>query len=198
MNRILLRVAASASLWTATGAALAAEHGDAEPSIFAGSLGNSLVTLIIFGLVVFVLGKLAWRPLLRVLDERERSIRESLEDARSERAQADELLKQYTEQIEKARAEGAEIVEQGKRNAVEAARRIQEEARQDSQATVERGLREIKLAADTAKKDIYDLAAELAVDVAGRIIAKELSPKDHEGLVAESLDRMRDSGAKLN
>ncbi len=198
MNRMILRVLPTAMLLLVVGVAVASEQGDAEPSIFAGSLGNSLVTLIIFGLVLFILGKFAWGPLLRVLAEREETIRESLEDAKRERNEAQQLLEKYTARIEEARAEASEIVEVGRRNGEETARRIQSEARQDAAATVERGLREIKLATDGAKKEIYDLAAELAVDVAGRIINKELSPADHKELVAESLERMRERDAKLN
>ena len=180
------------------GAATAAEHGGEAPNLFAGTTGNIIVTLIIFGLVLLILGKFAWGPLLRVLAEREQTIRESLEDAKHERDEAQKLLEQYTERIEKARVEASEIVEAGRRNGEETARRIQVEARAEAAATVERGLREIKLATDGAKKEVYDLAAELAVDVAGRIIRKELSPADHKELVAESLERMRERDAKLN
>ena len=181
------------------GAALAAEEGHGEPpNLFAGTPGNVLVTLVIFGIVVFMLGKYVWPPMMSVLEKREQTIRESLEDAKREREAAEDLLKKYTEQIEKAKSEAAEIIEKGRRNGEDVSRRIQEEARKEAQATVERGLREIQLAADAARKDVYDLASQLAVDVAGRIIKKELSAKDHEKLVAESLDRMRQSGAKMN
>ena len=172
-------------------------HGE-QPSLFAGSLGNSIVTLIIFGLVVFILGKFAWPHLMHVLAEREQTIRESLEDAKREREQAEVLLEKYRQQIEQARVEASEIVDGGRRNAEEVGRRVQEEARREAGQMVERAKREIQLAADAAKKDVYDLTAELAVDVARRIVRKELSPEDHKDLVAESLERMRKRDAKLN
>ena len=180
-------------------AALAAEHGAAEePSIFAGNLGNALWTLIIFGLVVVVLGKYAWGPILNVLNERERKIRESLEAARREREEAERLLEKYTQQIEQARSEASKIVEAGRKNGEEAARRIQEQARQEAAEIVERARHEIELATEAAKREVYDLAAELAVEVAGRIIKKELKPEDHKALVAESIERMKAGGAELN
>lgn len=172
--------------------------GEGEPTIFEGTIGNFLITLIIFGLVIFTLGKFAWPHLTRVLAEREQTIRESLEDAKREREQAEELLRKYQQQLELARAEATELVDAGRRNAEEVGRRVQEEARQEAAQMVERAKREIKLAADAAKADVYELTAELAVDVARRIIRKELSAADHKDLVTESLERMRQRDAKLN
>jgi F-type H+-transporting ATPase subunit b len=172
--------------------------GEGEPTIFEGTIGNFLITLIIFGLVIFVLGKFAWPHLMRVLAEREQTIRESLEDAKREREEAEVLLEKYRQQIEQARVEASKIVDAGRRNGEVVGRRVQEEARREAAQMVERAKREIQLAADAAKKDVYDLSAELAVDVARRIIRKELSPEDHKDLVAESLERMRERDAKLN
>ena len=174
--------------------ALASEAQEQEPSIFAGNLGNVVVTLIIFGLVIAVLGKLAWRPLLTVLNERERSIRESLETARRERQAAEEVMARYSAQLEKAREEASAIVDEGRRDGEAVRRRIHEEARGQANEIIERARREIRLATDAALKELYDHTADLAVKLAGGIIRKELSVEDHRRLVAESLDRMRAAG----
>lgn len=186
----------------------AAAHGDAghgeaagahgEPNILSGDLGNIFFTALIFLIVVAVLGKFAWKPVLSVLQEREKTIRESLEHAKRERVEAEVLLAKYTKQIEAARTEASKIVDAGRRNAEEVARKVQDDARKEAGEMVNRALREIQLATDTAKEEVYDLAAELAVDVAGRIIRKKLSPEDHQELVRESLERMRAEDAKLN
>jgi F-type H+-transporting ATPase subunit b len=189
-----LTQAVCGALWLAT-PALAAEG---EPDIFAGGIGNAIITLVIFVSVVLILGKYAWPPLMRVLSERERTIRESLEDAKREREEAERVLEKYTRQIEQARVEASKIVDAGRRNAEEVARRVHEEARDEAGQMVVRARREIQLAADAAKKEVYDLAAELAVDVAGRIIRKELSAADHKELVAESLARMRAEEAETD
>ena len=179
--------------------AIAAEDAPgAEPDILEGTIGNFVITLIIFGTVILVLGKFAWPRVLNVLNEREKHIRESLEHARREREEAERVLEKYTRQIEQARVEASGIVDAGRRNAQEVGRRVQEEARQEAVQMVERAKREIQLATDAAKKEGYDLAAELAVDVAGRIIRKELSPQEHKELVEESLARMRAEDAKMN
>lgn len=169
-----------------------------KPNIFGGGIGNALITLVIFGSVVYILGTKAWPPVLRLLDERERSIRDSLESARKERTDAEALLEQYTAQIQHAREEATAIVDEGRRDAQEVRRRIQEEARDEAQGLVERARREIRLATDAAVKELYDRTADLAVQVASGIVKKELNASDHKHLVTESLERMSAEQPKLN
>lgn len=184
-------------IWLAFAAPVLGTEG-AKPDIFAGGIGNAIVTLLVFAAVVFILGKYAWPPLMRVLAEREKTIRESLEDAKREREEAERVLEKYTRQIEQARSEASGIVDAGRRNAEEVGRRVQAQTRQEAAQMVERAKREIRLATGAAKKEVYDLAAELAVAVAGRIIRKKLSPQDHKELVQESLERMQSQEAKMN
>jgi len=181
--------------------ALAAEgeaHAE-QPSIMAGDVGNIVATLIIFLLVVGILGRYAWGPLLRILQDRERTIRESLESARRDRESAERLLDEYKRQIEQARAEATAIVDEGRRDAEEARRRIHDEARSEANQMIERARREIRLAADSAVKDIYDQMADVTTRVAATLVERELSPKDHEKFIADSLEQMKHSGGpKLN
>lgn len=196
LTRDFIRASGGAILLAFAVPVLGAE--EAKPDIFEGGIGNAIVTLLVFAAVVFILGKYAWPPLMRVLSEREKVIRESLEDAKREREEAERVLEKYTRQIEQARVEASKIVDAGRRNAEEVARRVHEEARDEAGQMVVRARREIQLATDAAKKEVYDLATELAVDVAGRIIRKELSAADHKELVAESLARMRAEEAKTD
>lgn len=178
--------------------ALAAEGGAAEPSIFAGTIGNAIVTLIIFALVITILGRLAWAPMLKLLNDRERRIRESLENAKREREEAEQLLADYRAQLDKAKSEAGGIIEQGRRDAEEVRRRIQDEARGEADQMIARAKREIELATESAKSEVYDLAADLAVGVASRVIEKELSADDHRALISESLKRIAAEKPKLN
>ncbi|MFH1748941.1 MAG: F0F1 ATP synthase subunit B [Planctomycetota bacterium] len=191
--QIFTRAVLAAILLIAVAPALAAGE-DAEPSIFAGSLGNALVTFIIFMLVILILGRFAWKPLLRVLHDREQAIRDSLESAKHEREQAEKLLADYQAQLDKAREDASALVDEGRRDAEVVRQRLQAEARQQAAEILGRAKREIKLATDTAIKELYDQTAELSVKVAAGIIGKELSLADHRDLVAEALEKMKDSG----
>lgn len=173
-----------------------AAHADPhKPSVFSGGIGNAIITLIIFGVVVSVLGRYAWPQLLRVLEERERTIRSSLEDARRLKTDAEKMMADYQRKIDAARQEATAIVDEGRRDAAEVRRRMQEEARKESAEMIERARREIRLATDAAIKDLYDRTADLAVQVAAGIVRKSLNADDHRRLVDESLERMKSADA---
>lgn len=187
----------SACAFASEGAAGGEGGGTIIEKIFRGGVGNAVITLIIFGVVVYILGTKAWPPLLRVLGEREQTIRESLEAARRERQEAEKRLAEYEARLDRARAEASAIVDEGRRDAEAVRRRIHEEARRESDEMIARARREIQLATDAAKKDVYDLAGELAVELAGRVIQKQLSAQDHRELLRESLESIR-AGGKMN
>jgi F-type H+-transporting ATPase subunit b len=175
------------------GAAFAQEaahgaEGGGESNLFAGDVGNAVWTLVIFLLVLFVLGKYAWGPILGGLQSREAFIRDSLEKAKHERDAAEALLRDYEQRLANSRAEATAIVEEGRRDAEAVRRRIEEEAKREGDRMIERARREIQIAVDTATKDLYSLAARLATEMAGRILGRELTPADHERLIGEAID----------
>ena len=180
-----------------TDGALGAEQGQ-SPGLFTGDLGNIFWTLLTFLAVVFVLGKFAWRPILQALQSREDFIAHSIRDAKEANKKAQQQLTQYNEQLDQARAEASAIVEEGRRDAEVVKRQIHEEARREGDAMVDRAKREVKLARDSAVRELYDLGSRLATDVAGKIIAKELSPADHERLIAESIAELGKAEAQSN
>jgi len=174
---------------------LAAEGGHEPGGVFAGDVGNVLWTLVIFGGVVFVLGKFAWKPILRGLQEREAYIRSSLEEARSDREQAEARLREYTEQLNRARSEATAIVEEARRDADVVKKRIEDEASEEADRIVERARREIQIAKETAVKDLYSLSAKLTTEVAGKVLGREIRADDHERLIRDSIARLADSGS---
>ena len=123
-----LALAAACCVLFCASASLAAEGGG-DRDIFNADIGNFIFTLIVFIVVVGILGKFAWKPLLTVLNEREKTIRESLESARHERAEAEKLLAEYKAQLERAREEATTIVDEGRRDAEVVRQRLQEEGR---------------------------------------------------------------------
>lgn len=169
-------------------------EGGEGPSLFTGDLGNIIWSLLTFVAVLVVLGKFAWGPILGALQKREDFIRDSLEQAKRDRQEAEARLKEYEQRLQGARKEATEIVEEGRRDAEVVKHKIEETARGEAAATLERAKREIGIATDTAVKQLYTLSATLATEVASRIIRKELDPKEHERLIAESLEELEGVG----
>jgi len=183
MGRTLL----TAALFLASGVAMAAEG---EPNLFGGDVGNAIWTLVIFVVLIVVLGKFAWGPMLGALKQRENFIRHSLEQAKDDRVSAEEMVQEYTAKLEAAHSEAKKIVEEGRDGGEKIRLRLEGEARDESEKMVERAKREIELAKQSAIKDIYSETAGLATEIASRIMKRELNAADHERLIAESLDEL--------
>ena len=177
------------SLLLVPGIALAAEG---ESNLFAGDIGNAVWTLLIFLAVIFVLGKFAWGPLLSTLQEREKFIRESLEQAKADREAAEARLEEYSEKLHQARAEAHEIVREGRRDAEAVRRRVEEETKEETEKMLARARREIEIAKQTAVKDLYSVGASLATRAASKIVRQELTPSDHERLIEESIAELEE------
>lgn len=156
-------------------------------NIFTGDLGNVIWTLVVFGLVVFVLGKFAWGPILDGLQQREDFIRDALEQARDDRAAAKAQLEKYEARLNDARAEATAIVEEGRRDAEVLRQRIEQEAREEADKSVARAKREIDIARETAVKELYTLSGDLATHLAAKIVGRELKPEDHQRLISDAI-----------
>ncbi len=173
-------------------APILASEGGGQGGPFEGNIGNALWTLVIFGLVILVLGKFAWKPILGGLQQREEFIRASLTQAKADREAAEAQLKQYSDKLVSARAEASAIVDEARRDAEEVKRKFQEETQAEANRTIERARREIKIAQETAVKELYVLTARLTTEVAGKILEREIQPADHDRLIRDSIRALAD------
>lgn len=187
MRRVWLSTAIAGLLFSSL--AWASETSG-EVNLFAGDLGNAIWTLVIFVLVVVVLGKFAWGPLLNALQQREQFIRNSLQEAKDDREAAEARLREYETRLQEATNEATQIVEEGRQDAERAKARIEETARTEADKMLERARREIDLARQSAIKDLYATSAELATDIAEKVLKRELSSQDHERLIQESIEEL--------
>lgn len=181
------------ALAATTASASAVSEGGEVGGPFEGNLGNALWTLVIFGLVIFVLGKFAWTPILGGLKQREEFIRTALQEAKRDREAAEARLKEYTDRLDSARAEATAIVDEARRDAEVVKRRLEEEARAEANRTIERAKREIGIAKETAVKELYALTAKLSTDVASKVLRREVQPSDHERLIRDAIAELTTS-----
>lgn len=165
-----------------------ADHAKAaEPNILSGDLGNVIWTMVIFVVLLVLLGSLAWKPILKALQEREKFITESIAAAKRERMESERMMREYTEKMNKAREEATAVVEEGRRDAEVLRRKIHEDAKKEAADMIVRAQKEIKIAKDTAVADLYQQVVEVSTNLAGRIARKQLNAADHRGLLDESL-----------
>ncbi len=168
------------------------EHGaDAKPALLHWDLGSAFWSIIVFLVVLTVLRFTAWKPILAGLQEREKFIRDSLEEAKGENEKAKQLLAEYGEKLDKAREDATAIVDEGRRDAEEVRKKILADAKVDADAVAARARKEIELARDAAVKQLHDQTILLATMVAGKVVHRELSPGDHQELVDQALEELQ-------
>ena len=156
-----------------------------------GDLGHAIAALVIFGVLLAILGRFAWKPLLAQLRRREESIAETLRTSQEREAEAQELLKFYRTRMERAETDAADVVTRGRREAAEAREQVLTAARQEALRTVTATRQDIAAATEAAIRELRATAADLAVDLAEQVIGKTLKDADHARLVEESLQQIR-------
>ncbi len=131
--------------------------------------------LIVFVLLFFLLAKLAWKPIISSLKEREASIQEALDTAEKARLEMSRLKADNENLLKQAREEREKIL----REAREAANRMKEEAQGDAKKAADRIIEEARAAIEAEKsnalKEVKALVANLSLDVAGKILQKNLT-----------------------
>jgi F-type H+-transporting ATPase subunit b len=174
-----------------------AAHGGGEGGLFAGDVGNAVWTVLIFVLVLVVLGKFAWTPILQGLQARETFIRDALAEAKQQRDDAEARMREYEAKLAAAREEVDAIMDEARRDADVLRQREEARAKEEADKIVARARREIEIASETAVKDLYARATRLATSAAAAVLGREIRAEDHERLVSESiaaLDGMRGDG----
>ena len=146
-------------------------------------------TIITFLLLFFLLAKFAWKPLLKALSEREEKIRSSLEKADEAQQKLERLSAEGEEIIGKARAEAQSIVSDGKVAAEKVRDEIETKAKEKANTIVAQAEKQIIAEKEQAISDIRGEVAALSIQIAGKLIRKNLSKKDNMALINESLDK---------
>lgn len=185
---VLLLAAAATPAW-------AAEEGGR--GLMDISLAEVIAAAVTFLVLLVLLAKLAWKPILNGLQQREATIKKALDDAQKANEEALALLAQYEGKMDEARSDAQKIADAARKEADVARRRIEQEAVQRAEETLERSLREIEQAKETALDDILKEVGDIATEAASRIVRRELSPADNERLVDDVVkDYARSRGGR--
>jgi F-type H+-transporting ATPase subunit b len=189
MNHRLLAIAV---LTLAALPAEAQEHAAEAPGLspFAGNVGNAIWTLAIFLLVVIVLGKFAWGPILALLQEREQFIHRSLADAKRDRDEAEARLQEYAGRLQSARAEAAALIEEARRDAERLREELRQRARTEADNMIRNAERQIGLQTDRAIQDIRREAVDLSLAIASKVIQRNLTKEDNQRLIDDAIKQM--------
>ncbi len=161
--------------------------GAIAPLFDENTLSSVIWTTIIFGILVAVLAVYAWPKILEALQEREKRIAGTIQEAEEKRRASEAQLEKYNKQLEEARVDAQKIIEEGKADAEAMKRRYLDEQHREAETLKRRTLHEIELARDKALADLQEKTVDLSLQVASRLIEKNLSRKDQKKLIDQAL-----------
>lgn len=167
-----------------------AEHGseDGLPAFLKVDTAAVVVAIVTFLILLFLLTKLAWKPILTGLQQREETIRAAVDDAQKANEEARALAAEYQVKLETAKSEAQAIAEDARKKADATRLRIEDEARKQADETLARAVREIQQAKDTALSELLGSVADIAAEAASRIVRREISPEANAPLVNEVVE----------
>ena len=154
-----------------------------DPGLFIWTI---LTFLILFG----ALAKYAWKPLLKALENRENMIRSSIADAEKAQQELETINQQSDNVLAKARAESQAILVDGKVAAEKVKEDTLNQAKEKATAIIESAEKQIQVEKDKAISEIKGEVANLAIQVAEKLIQKNLNRDDNQSLIDESLQKM--------
>ena len=177
-------------LWVQIGAVLptlAAEAGGGGNALITPRVGLIFWTTVTFALLVILLGRFAWKPLLGAIEERERSIRESLEQAKRDREEAASVLEQHRELLAQVRRERAEAVAAGQKDAERLKAEILDEAKRQREQLLKQTDAQVGAMLRQARTELRGVAADLAIQAASKLLSQHLDDPTQRKLVEDYL-----------
>lgn len=156
-----------------------------------GSLGINVSTLIaqiinvaiLFGLLYLV----AYKPIMRMLDERSRKIKESMDNTEYIRRQAERAEEEASKRIEEAAKEGQEAIARAVHTGEEVRQEAQQKAKSEAEALIARARSEIQRERDEAIDQLRESFADITIEAAGKVIDRTLDKKAHRDIIDKVL-----------
>ena len=149
--------------------------------------GLFIWTIITFLVLLTLLAKFAWRPMLQMLDTRQQAIRKALDDAQLAKKELERLEQESAQIIRKARADAEAVISQSRVDAERLREDTRQKSRSEAEGIVRNAERQIQLETARALQQIRNEAVDLSVMIASKIIQRNLSKEDNERLIEEAL-----------
>ena len=153
------------------------------------NLGYLISQIVNFTLLALLLYFVAYKPVLRMLDERSARISKGIQDAEQASRRAAEMEQEFERQMAEARREGQEIVAQATQASERAGQEILERAREESRTQIERAREEIARERDLAMADLRRQVAELSLTISEKVLGETLDEQSQRRLIAEFLEQ---------
>lgn len=155
--------------------------------------GTIFWTVLTFVILLLILKKYAWKPILKTLEDRENKIKMTLYEAEQSQKNAEKSREEQAQLLEKLKKESAELFHQNKLDAENARKKLMDQAREDAENLLVHAKNEIELSKLDAINDIRKYAVDLSIAAAKKVIGENFTEKDHLDLIEKSIQELTKS-----
>lgn len=155
---------------------------------------TALFQILILVLLFFFLRRFAFRPLMKVLNDRQNYIEKQVSDAENSRIEAAALIQKHQEQIAQSKRDASELLETARRTGEQQAVSIVEAAREEAKRIKEEAISDITREKELAVSELREQIGFLSVSLAEKILAREVNASVHAGLLDQAV---RELGEQL-
>lgn len=152
------------------------------------SLPTLLTQVVTFIILLVLLRFVAYKPIMRMLDERSKRVKESMEQAEAVKEQSARAEEELKKQLEEASREGQDRIARAVKAGEEVKQKAQEEAKKEAEVLINRARAEIQRERDDAIGEVRREFADLTVLAAGKVIEKSLNKEEHRELIEKVLE----------
>jgi len=157
------------------------------------SVSDMIWAIINFLVLLAILNKFLYKPLLKTMDNRMEQIEKDLYSAELAKKEAKDIKEEYTNQMEQAKAEAQQIIEKANKLGEETRETLVNQAREETSKMTEKAREMIRLEKDEALNQLRDEVSTLVVMVAGKVIDKTIDKEAHEKLIHDFIEEAGDA-----
>lgn len=153
--------------------------------------GLFIWTIVTFLVLLTLLAKFAWKPLLQALEHRQEMIQKSLDDAEQAKKELEQVQQESARIVAKARADADAIITNTRADGTKLKEDLRAKARAEAESIVKNAERQIKQERDVALSQIRQEAVDVSLMIASKLIKRNLSQEDNEALIEEALKQVQ-------
>jgi F-type H+-transporting ATPase subunit b len=169
---------------------LSPDTGEKKDTLLSVEPGLIIWTILIFVMLVLILKKYAWKPLLKSLNDREQGIKDSIEKAEYLKQEAEKMLEEHRKMIAKADEESRKIINESKQMAEKMRNDLMSKTGEDAARMITQAKLEIEREKVAALNTLKDEIANLAVQAAGKIIDENLDAEKQKKLIGNFINKI--------
>jgi F-type H+-transporting ATPase subunit b len=161
-----------------------------KPALLSVNPGLIIWTMIIFFLLLLLLRKIAWKPLISALNTREESIRDTIDHAERLKAEAEVIMEENKKNLTEANVQSMKIINESKEMANKMRDEIIAKANEESRKIIDHVKEEIKHEKESALEDLRNEVSDLAIKAAEKIINENLDTDKQKRIVNEFIEQI--------